>query len=201
MQKSRLRVALLAVVAAALTGIGVATWQNVRTRQPRTVADLGSDFLPDVAQHIQSFRRVKVKDGKAVWEVEADDAQYTDNDQQVIVQKPRVTFHLEGEGRRAELVGAEGRLTLDGKELSAVTIEGDVVLLLDELEFRTDLATYDHAADRIAAPGVVTIRGKTLDVRGNGLEVDVTPKRVRLLHDVHTVLRNDATKKDAAKKS
>ena len=201
MQKSRLRVVLLAVVAAALTGIGVATWQNVRARQPRTVADLGADFLPDVAQHIQSFRRVKVKDGKAVWEVEADDAQYTDNNQQVIVQKPRVTFHLEGEGRRAELVGAEGRLTLDGKELSAVTIEGDVVLLLDELEFRTDRATYDRAADRIAAPGVVTIRGKTLDVRGNGLEVDVTPKRVRLLRDVHTVLRNDATKKDAAKKS
>jgi LPS export ABC transporter protein LptC len=195
MQKSRLRVALLAVVAAALTGIGVATWQNMRARQPRTVADLGADFLPDVAQHIQNFRRVKVKDGKAVWEVEADDAQYTDGNQQVIVRKPRVTFHLQGEGRRAELVGTEGRLTLDGKELSAVTITGDVVLLLDELEFRTDEAMYDHAADRIAAPGIVTIHGKTLDVRGLGLEVDVTPKRVRLLRDVHTVLRNDAAKK------
>jgi LPS export ABC transporter protein LptC len=188
-------VALLAVVAAALTGIGVATWQNMRARQPRTVADLGADFLPDVAQHIQNFRRVKVKDGKAVWEVEADDAQYTDGNQQVIVRKPRVTFHLEGENRRAELVGAEGRLTLDGKELAAVTIQGEVVLLLDELEFRTDQAMYDHAADRIAAPGIVTIHGKTLDVRGHGLEVDVTPKRVRLLRDVHTVLRSDAAKK------
>jgi LPS export ABC transporter protein LptC len=195
MQKSRLRVALLAVVAAALTGIGVATWQNVRARQPRTVADLGADFLPDVAQHIQNFRRIKVKDGKAVWEVEAEDAQYTDGNSVVLVKKPRVTFHLQGENRRAELVGTEGRLTLDGKELAAVTIDGDVVLLLDELEFRTDRATYDHAADRIAAPGIVTIHGKALDVRALGLEVDVTPKRVRLLREVHTVLRNDAAKK------
>lgn len=200
MQRSRLRVALLAVVVAALTGIGVATWQNVRARQPRTVADLGADFLPDVAQHIQNFRRVKVKDGKAVWEVEADDAQYTDNNN-VVVRNPRVTFHLEGENRRAFLVGAEGHLTLDGKELSAVTIKGDVVLQLDELEFRTDEARYDRAADRIAAPGVVTIRGKTLDVRGLGMEVEVTPRRVHLLREVHTVLRNEATKNDAAKKS
>src|SRR5258705_1107691 len=166
MQRSRLRVALLAVVAAALTGIALATWQNVRARQPRTVADLGTDFLPDVSQHIQSFRRVKVKNGKAVWEVKADDAQYFEGDGAVVVQKPNVTFDMEDGGRRAELTGDEGRLTLDGKELAAVTIQGSVVLVIDELEIRTDTAHYDHAADRIGAPGVVTIRGKTLDVRG-----------------------------------
>jgi LPS export ABC transporter protein LptC len=126
-----------------------------------------------------------------VWEVKADDAQYFD-DGQILVRKPRIVFYLEDQGRRAELVGTEGRLTLDGKELSAVTLEGDVVLVLDDLEFRTQEAHYDHAADRIAAPGLVTIHGKTLDVRGKGLEVDVTPRRVRILDDVHTVLRGDA---------
>jgi len=59
-------------------------------------------------------------------------------------------------------------------------------------EWRADEARYDHAADRIVAPGLVAIHGKTLDVRGQGLEVDVTPRRVRLLGDVHTVLRSDA---------
>jgi hypothetical protein len=42
---------------------GLATLQNVRSRQPRTIADLGADFLPD-AQHIRDFKRVKVKDGR-----------------------------------------------------------------------------------------------------------------------------------------
>ena len=194
MQRSRLRVALLAVVVAALAGIGFATWQNVRARQPRTVADLGADFVPDVAQHIQNFRRVKVKNGKAVWEVKADDAQYYEGDKQIVVTNPQVTFFLEEKDRHAQLNGTEGRLTLDdsGRELAQVTLEGDVVLILDDLEVRTQTAHYDHAADRIAAPGVVTIHGKTLDVQGKGLEVDVTPRRVRLLKDVHTVLRNDA---------
>ncbi len=195
MQRSRLRVALLAVVAAALIGIALATWQNVRTRQARTVADLGSDFLPDVSQHIQNFRRVKVKNGKAVWEVQAEDAQYYDNDGAVVVQKPHVTFYLEDGKRRAELTGDEGRLTLTGKELTAVTIKGEVVLVMDDLEIRTDTAHYEHEKDRIAAPGIVTIRGKTLDVRGLGMEVDVTPRIMRLLSQVHTVLRNDAAKK------
>ena len=194
MQRSRLRVALLAVVAAALVGIGAATWQNMHARQPRTVADLGADFLPDVAQHIQNFRRVKVKDGKAVWQVGADDAQYFEGDQQVVVQKPRVTFFMQDSSRHAELVGTEGCLTLAGKELATVTLTGEVVLVLDDLEFRTDEANYDHAADRIAAPGFVTIHGKTLDVSGHGLEVDVTPQRVRILGDVHTVLKSDAKK-------
>ena len=184
--------ALLAVVAAALGGIALATWQNVRAKQPRTIADLGADFLPDVSQHIQNFRRVKLKNGKAVWEVKAEDAQYFEGDRQIVVRNPQVTFYLEGEGRHAELVGAEGRLTLDGKELEAVTLEGNVVLVIDDLEFRTEEAHYDHANDRIAASGIVTIRGKTLDVRGLGLEVDVTPRRVRLLRDVHTVLKSNA---------
>jgi LPS export ABC transporter protein LptC len=186
-------VALLAVVVAALAGIGVATWQNVRARRPHSVADLGADFLPEVAQHIKTFRRVKLKEGKMMWEVNADDAQYFDNDQQVVVHHPRVTFYLDNGARRAELVGAEGRLTLDGKELAAVTLTGDVVLNIDDLEFRADEAHYDHAKDRIDAPGLVTIRGKTLDVRGTGLTVDVTPQRVHLLGDVHTVLRQNAS--------
>lgn len=192
MRRSRLRAALLTVVAAALAGIGLATWHNVTTHRPRTVADLGADFLPEVAQHIQSFRRVKMKNGKAVWEVQAEDAQYFESEHQVVVRKPVVTFFLDNGTRRAQLVGNEGHLTLDGKDLSGVTIRGDVVLLIDDLELRAGEATYDHAADRITAPGAVTIHGKTLDVRGEGLEVDIEPRRVRLLGDVHTVLRGNA---------
>lgn len=194
MRRSRLRAALLIVVAAALAGIGLATWRNVATRRTRTLADLGADFLPQVAQHIQDFRRVKMKNGKAVWEVKADDAQYFEDEQQIVVQKPEVTFYLEGDARRAHLVGAEGRLALDGtNDLSGVTLRGEVVLTIDDLEVRADEARYDHAQDRITAPGRVTIHGKTLDVTGSGLEVDVAPRKVRLLGDVHTVLQHAAS--------
>jgi LPS export ABC transporter protein LptC len=192
MRRSRLRAALLTVVAAALAGIAVATWQNVTARRPRTIADLGADFVPEVAQHIQSFRRVKMKSGKLVWEVQAEDAQYFESDGQVVVRKPVVTFFLDDGTRRAQLVGNEGQLTLDGKELASVTLRGDVVLVIDDLELRTAEAFYDHAKDRISAPGAVTIHGKTLDVQGLGLEVEVTPRTMRLLSQVHTVVRSNA---------
>jgi LPS export ABC transporter protein LptC len=192
MGRTRLRAALLTVVAAAFAGIGVATWQNLAVRTAVTPGADVREILPDVAQRIRDFRRVKMKDGKAVWEVKADDAQYFEDAHQIVVHRPRIVFFSETGAPRAELAGAEGRLTLDGKELTAVTLTGDVQLTLEDLEVRTDAATYDHAGDRIQAPGLVTIRGKSLDVRGQGLEVDVTPRRVRLLDDVHTVLRNDA---------
>jgi hypothetical protein len=67
------------------------------------------------------------------------------DDGEIVISKPQVTFFMEDGKRRANLVGVEGRLTLDGKELSTVTLEGDVVLLIDDLEMRTDTARYDHA--------------------------------------------------------
>ena len=36
------------------------------------------------------------------------------------------------------------------------------------------------------------MRGRTLDVSGRGMEVQVAPQHVRLLEDVHTTLRSNA---------
>ena len=56
---------------------------------------IAADFLPQVAQRIQNFRRVKVKDGRTVWEITADDAQYFDKENAVVVRLPRVTFSMD----------------------------------------------------------------------------------------------------------
>ena len=64
MRRTRLRAGLLVVVAAALAGIGYEVSRTVGAHRARTLADLGSDFLPTVAQHIRSFRRIKVEKGR-----------------------------------------------------------------------------------------------------------------------------------------
>ena len=71
MRRSRLRAGLLVVVAIALAGIGYRVWRNVVERTPRSLAELGVELLPEVAQHIQNFHRVKVKNGHMVWEIKA----------------------------------------------------------------------------------------------------------------------------------
>jgi LPS export ABC transporter protein LptC len=189
MQRNRLRTALLVVVAAALTGIGYEVSRSIHTLQPHTLSELGSDFLPDVAQHIRSFRRVKVENGRQVWEITAEDAQLFDGTGEIVVREPRMTFHLKDGNRLAHVAGTEGRLSLDGRDLKRITLRGVVVVQLDDLEMRTDEATYDRAHDLISAPGPVTVRGNTLDVKGRGMEVHVAPQQIRLLDDVHTVMR------------
>ena len=192
MRRKRLRAALLIVVAAALGGIGYLVSHNVSTHKARTLADLGKDFLPEVAQRIQNFHRVKVENGRMAWEIVARDARFFEHENQIVVIEPKVTFYLKEDGRAAHLTGEQGRITLSGQEVQAITIHGTVTLLLDDLEMHTEEATYDRARDLITAPGTVTLHGKTLDVRGQGMEVDVGPQHVRLLRDVETTVHGDA---------
>lgn len=194
MRRSRLRAGLLVVVAISLVGIGYQVWRNVAERAPRSLEELGVKLLPQVAQHIRNFRRVKVKGGRMEWEITASDGQYYEERNEVVVRDPEVNFYEQDGRRRGRLTGSEGRLVLheEGKEIDSVILTGSVVVWIDDLELRTDEATYDRASDRISAPGPVSIVGREIDVHGVGMEVDVAPQRIRLLDDVRTVLRNDA---------
>jgi len=193
MRRSRLRAGLLVVVAVALAGIGYQVWRNVLERAPRSLAEYGMELLPEVAQHIRNFHRVKVKDGRMEWEIKADDARYFAKDNTVVVRAPEVSIYTKGGTLQAWVTGEEGRLVLAGQEeLASVVLTGSVVLWMGEIEMRTDQATYDRQGDLITAPGAVTITGRDMDVHAQGMQVDVTPQLIHLLDDVRTVLRSDA---------
>jgi len=194
MRRSRLRAGLLVVVAMALTGIGYRVWRNVAERTPRSLGELGVELIPEVAQHMQNFHRIKVKNGHMEWEIKADDAQYYQKQNEIVVRVPEVTIYTEEGVQRAWLTGKEAHLGLldDGKEVGSMELRGDVILWLDDLELRTDTATYDRDRDLITAPGAVTITGRTMNVNADGMEVDVTPQHIRLLENVHTLLKPNA---------
>jgi len=192
MRRTRLRAALLVVVSAALAGLGYLVSRNVIARRVRGLEALGKDFLPEVAQRIQNFHRVKREHGRTVWEITAREARYFEQDNQIVVLEPRMTFFLKNDGRATHVASAEGRLTLEGRELQRVTLKGNVSVQLDDMEMQTDEATYDTTRDLITAPGIVTMHGRALRVQGRGMEVDVGPQHVRLLEDVHTTVEKDA---------
>src|SRR5512145_1055922 len=190
MRKRRLRRVLLVGVLTALGGIAylVSSTMSARLDPVR----LGAEILPHVAQRIQNFRRVKVKDGRTVWEITAKDAQYFEENAEIVVVEPRMRFFLEEGEREARVDGREGRIHLEGRELDAITLRGNVKVMLDDLELETEEATYDRTRDVITSPALVTVRGRTVELSGRGMEVDVGPQLVRLLDDVHTTLRSDA---------
>jgi LPS export ABC transporter protein LptC len=189
MRRTRLRATLLIVVAAALGGLGYLVSQSMTARRAQVLHEIGRDLLPQVAQRIQNFRRAKVEDGRTVWEITAKEAQYFEQDNQIVVHEPRMTFFLEDRQRQAHVQGKEGRIMLDGRDVLSVTLRGGVAVQLDDLELMTEEATYDRTRDLITSPALVTVRGRTVELRGRGMEVNVGPQHVRLLDDVHTTLR------------
>ena len=190
MRRRRLRTTLLVVVTAALVGIGYQVMRSVRATRARLPKAIALD-LPEFAQQMKDFRRVKTKEGKPVWEVKAAEAQYFDDRGAIVVRAPEVVFFFDDGKRRATLSGTEGLLQLTGQELESVNVHGDVHVTLDDLVFRTAEASYERARDLISAPGAVTITGNAIDVQAQGMEVLVTPQQLRLLAQVQTVLRLD----------
>ena len=94
---------------------------------------------------------------------------------------------------QAWVASNEGHLVLAGQdELASVVLTGSVIVWLNDIELRTETATYDRTGDLITAPGAVKITGRDMDVRAQGMKVEVTPQRIHLFDDVHTVLRSDA---------
>jgi LPS export ABC transporter protein LptC len=191
MGRRGLRSVLLIVVLAAFAGIGWQTWRSVQRSRLREVASIVRDIVPDVTQHIRHFQRVKMKDGRLVWKVEAAEARYFEEEERILVREPRVVIYFDDGERRVELSGNEGHLDLGKRDLDAVRLEGDVRLGLDDLELATADATYERSRDLIRAPGPVVIRGRAIDVEATGMEVELEPRRLRLLADVHTELRID----------
>jgi LPS export ABC transporter protein LptC len=129
-----------------------------------------------------------------VWEVSAQDAQYFEESKTVVVRDAVVQWFLK-DGRSVGLSGAAGRILLDGREVSRVELEGDIVVTLADYMVRTERATYDRTRELISAPGRVDISGHALQLHGDGMEVDVTTERLTLLHNVSMLLKPGLLKK------
>ena len=188
----RLFIALVVLSVLGLLG-GVAATRMTRARLERELARQAADLLPDVAQRIQNFHRMKVDKGRKVWEVAASEARYLEDESMVTVTEPSVGFFFE-DGRSIALTGRQGRVRLDGHELEHVEIDGEIQIQFGDYFIRTDSVRYDRSGDKIVAPGKVSITGQALDLEGDRLELDLGTQRLRLRDNVRVVVRPSATR-------
>ncbi len=154
-----------------------------RADQTRAVVDL----LPNVAQRIQNFHRVKVDNGRKVWEVSAREAQYVEGEQLVRVDAPVIDVYL-ADGRTVSLHGSGGKVFLHDRELQRVELEGDIDVQLGEYALHTDTAHYEADRGIITAPGLVRITGNGFELFGQHMEVDVAAQQLMLSQRVQTTL-------------
>jgi LPS export ABC transporter protein LptC len=181
--RRRLQILVLASVVFLLGTVGLLVGRSLWRQRTRNLLQFGLDIVPGVSQHIRDFRRVKVQDGRTVWEVAAHDAQYFDESKTVEVREVALQWYL-ADGRVVGLKSDNGTIRLDGRDVNRIELNGDIVVSLADYEVRVMTAIYEHEGDRILAPGPVEIIGQALRLRGTGIQVDIREQRLSLLHDV-----------------
>ena len=173
---------------AALAGVGYilhASFESQKTKEVDRTSLEG--MLPDAVQWIQNFHRIEIRDGKKAWELEADEAQYLQERNQVVVRKPRTTLYTK-EGEKVTVTGDQGAVEFEGKDLQKATLHDSVEIHVRGFVIRADDAVYDRSTDKILAQGPVTIDGEELRVAGNDMTVWVKESRFQLDNSVRVTL-------------
>jgi LPS export ABC transporter protein LptC len=185
--RTRLRWLIVASLALVLATGGWLLTRDFAARQRAQRTRPIVDVLPNVSQRIQNFHRVKVDNGRKVWEVSAREAQYLESEEMVVVDAPVVDVFLK-DGRRVGLRGAGGKVFLHERELQRVELQGDIDVQLGDYTMHTETAHYEADRGVIVAPGPVRIIGSGFELQGERMEVDVDAQQLVLSQRVRTTL-------------
>ncbi len=185
--KVRVRLLLVVLVVGLLGGGAFLLGRNLLDRYRADLRDQVLDVLPQVAQRILDFKRVKVDDGKKVWEISAKEAQYYQDRDLIIVNEPAVSVHMEN-GQTVALQGKEGRVFLNGRDLQRVELNGSIQVQLGKYALQVDSADYDREQQKISAPGSVRISGEEFEVHGEGMTIEMPSQRLIVDKNVRMTL-------------
>jgi LPS export ABC transporter protein LptC len=204
MLKRRRLILLLAIC----FSLGAVTYKVVDTLVTNKVREIKQnplkvlDYLPESALRIKDFHRAKIENGRKVWELFGDEANYLKEQNEAVIKKPRF-YYFDKNGETAETFGEEARLFLTDKELEKLHLQGSVRVTFRDYVLTSEEAFYFPAKEQIIFPGKVTMIGDGLELEGSSMEVALENQTVRLDRNVKTKLEPDklSKKKNRASKS
>ncbi len=184
MSRNQARFVIGFVVICILAGLGhrlsVELWL-----QPQSAQEL----LADADQRIQNFQRVKMHDGKKIWEIAATQARFFEDSRELLVDSPSMSLYLDS-GEVIALRCREGRISLgEGmQEIVRMKLSGDLEMQLGGFSLKTQTALYDSAENTVSAPDTVYIVGQDMNVEARGYRIVMNEKRATLHAEVHSTL-------------
>ena len=191
MGRNQIRFALgigVLVVIVVLGYLGARLRQDAETRQMLDeIAASTEDGA--VSQRMSEFRRIKMKDGRKVWEIAARQARYLTDSNTVVIDSPEISFYFR-DGETVELNCREGTIHLheETQDLVRIDLNGGLTMQVGDVSFTTDRAVYDHQDNTIVSDGVLNVAGEGFTAAGRGYSVTVDTKRLVLDADVRTTV-------------
>ncbi len=166
-------------------------------KDPATARLIDELSTPDVTeeamvQRMTEFRRVKMQDGKKVWEIVARQARYFADTNAVVIDTPEVSLYF-SDGEAVALRCQEGTLHLNGEsDLLHIDLRGNLEIQIGAISLKTDQATYDRQKNTISSDGVIYVVGQGFTLEGKGYTVAVDTKQLTLRAEVYTTVTRES---------
>ncbi len=166
-------------------------------KDPATARLIDELSTPDVTeetmvQRMTEFRRVKMQDGKKVWEIVARQARYFADTNAVVIDTPEVSLYF-SDGEAVALRCQEGTVHLNGEsDLLHIDLRGNLEIQIGAISLKTDQATYDRQKNTISSDGVIYVVGQGFTLEGKGYTVAVDTKQLTLKAEVYTTVTRES---------
>ena len=186
MRKIR-RVLLAAVIILSLAGVAYKVHNTIRSVEQEIKKNplKALDYLPESALHMRDFHRAKIEDGRKVWEISGEEANFYKEQKEAVIKKPRFSYY-DKKGEPAEVVGNVAKLFFNEKELQKLELEGGVEVTYKGYVLKSAEAVYLPEKQQIILPQRTTIASEGIESEGSSMEVELEDKKVRLLRNVKT---------------
>ena len=187
MRKAKRRILLL-IIFLSLAGVAYKVGENIWLTKVKEIKKnplKALDYLPESSLHMRDFRRSKIENGRKVWEITGDEANYYKEEKQAVIKNPRF-FYYDKKGNTAETTGLTAKVYLNDKELEQLQLQGSVQVNYQGYTLKSEEAIYFTDKQQIILPGKTTIVSDGMAMEGSRMEVELEEKKVRLLRDVKT---------------
>jgi len=202
MRKGRRRLLLLAIFLS-LGGVAYKVAESIWTMKAREFKKNPLkvlDYLPESALQMKDFHRAKIEDGRKVWEIFGEEANYYKAEKEAVIKQPRF-YYYDRKGESAETLGERARLFLSEKELEKMQLQGRIQLTYQGYVLKSEEAIYLPGKQLILLPSKATVVGEGLQLEGSSMEVELEEKKIRLLRNVKTKLEPEKLAKKNKKPS
>jgi len=193
---------LLMAILLSLGGVGYKVAKTIianKVREIRKNPLEALNYLPESALHMKDFHRSKIEDGRKVWEIFGDEANYYKEQKEAVVKKPRF-YYYDKKGQTAEATGEVARIYLNDKELEKMELQGGIQVSYQGNVLKSEEAIYVPAKDQIVLPSRTVMTGDGIELEGSSMEVELQGKKMRLLRNVKTRIEPEKLKKQKAAK-
>ncbi len=203
MRKPR-RLILLVVILAALGGVGYKVSQAIITNKIREIKKnplQALEYLPDSALRMKDFRRSKIENGKKIWDLMGDEANYNKEQKQALITNPRF-YYYDKKGETAEATGEIAHIYLNENELEKMELVGGIELVYNGYVLKSQEAIYLPAKEQVVLPARATLTGEGMELEGSRMEVDLgadNDNKIRLLGNVKSRVEPDKIAKQKSK--